>query len=121
MISKLLLLASAIFFIHSAYSVYEFLDLAKHATSSSPSPISYKGIPLDVKLEVLLALILGCGSQIIGAVGTLKPIRFAGAVSELQAKGDNPFARLESRPVFQDITAKRREYQKWHKNQKEKN
>lgn len=117
MLSKVLLLASAIFFIHSAYSVYEVLDLAKHvAVPSSSSPSS---IPLDIKLETVLAVLLGCSSQIVSAMGKLKPIAFSDAVSELQAKGDNPFERLETRPVFQDISAKRKEYAKWKKAQQQ--
>lgn len=55
----------------------------------------------QIKIEALVGVFLACITSVLDITGSLKPVRFADAASELELKGQNPFKYLEQRPGFQ--------------------
>ncbi|CAN6662356.1 hypothetical protein TRVA0_034S00430 [Trichomonascus vanleenenianus] len=111
--STVLFAASLVFLIHSAYSAYEFAQFKKHLPVTSQ--LTTLALPIDIQIEALLGVFLACFASVMAVAGTLKPIKYSEAMTELEAKGENPFLYLETRAVFQDIAAKRMEFLAWSK------
>lgn len=55
----------------------------------------------QIKIEALIGVFLACFTPVLSIAGTLKPVKFADAASELELKGENPFLYLEKRTGFQ--------------------
>ncbi|AOW04905.1 hypothetical protein B0I72DRAFT_134231 [Yarrowia lipolytica] len=79
---------------HSGYSAYEASYNAKLMAQKI-------AVPIDIKIEALIGVFLACFTPVLSIAGTLKPVKFADAASELELKGENPFLYLEKRSGFQ--------------------
>lgn len=96
---------------YSAYSAQEFSAAA--ARLHLPT-----GLPLDIKLETIFAVVTACFGLILGAE-PLKPIAWNVWAGNIEKEGGaaNPFRAFEERPNYIDIRAKRREFAEWAKNE----
>lgn len=92
--------------LHSIYSSWELSELAKIAGVQH-------ALPKDVAIEAIGGLVIVIISAIWTASRSLKPTNLAEEYSLLNSEGENPYARLETRPTFQDILARRQVFHDW--------
>ncbi|OCK97477.1 uncharacterized protein K441DRAFT_362800 [Cenococcum geophilum 1.58] len=106
---------------HAVYSAHEHSSLhSTHASLSTASASPTAQLPLDIILELLVAVLIVCIGVVLAAPA-LKPIRWsvwAGKVEkdERREPGDgngNPFRGLEERRGFLDVRGLRKEFADW--------
>lgn len=92
--------------LHSVYSSWELSELAKIAGVQHV-------LPKDVAIEAISGLVILILSAVWTASRSLKPTSLAEEYSLLNSQGENPYGQLETRPMFQDILARREVYHEW--------
>lgn len=89
-----------------AYSAHEFSTMS---TKLHKNPT----LPLDIKLETLISILLSSFGLVLGS-DPLKPVSWNAWAGKLEKDGGlNPFRGLEERVGFMDIRAQRREFSDW--------
>ncbi|KAL3240353.1 Emc5p RNJ42_03571 [Nakaseomyces bracarensis] len=123
-ISKVLQTLSLIQLLHAGFSSYEFNQIVKKGVNTSTT------LPLDIKFEVLCALILfALGSflsfdtlqyytvrgerKLVGPKEYLADIKLNKATNIDNLIGCDPNGEVSYAPSFVDVKAKREEVQKW--------
>ncbi|QIX01404.1 hypothetical protein AMS68_006921 [Peltaster fructicola] len=115
-LSNLLNIGGAFFLVHAVYSSYEhsLLDELVHTATPSPQTVSTRTLPIDIVVELLLAVLLLC-IGIVTASADFKPIKWSIWAGQLERSkdarkitafgegGGNPYARLEDRAGFLDV------------------
>jgi len=92
--------------VSSAYSAHEFSTLSTKLHNNST-------LPLDIKLETLISVVLASFGLVIGS-DPLKPVSWNVWAGQLEKEGGlNPFRGLEERVGFMDIRAQRKEFSNW--------
>ncbi|ODQ65534.1 hypothetical protein NADFUDRAFT_50817 [Nadsonia fulvescens var. elongata DSM 6958] len=122
LVGSIELIISLLLLLHSGYSVYEFSHFIKYLSNRSGdiSLFEKKGIPLDIKIEVIIAVLLSCIGATLLTLGRLTSIKFADAIVQKEKSGNGPYVFLERRPAFANLVEKRNEVMKWKQNLQEK-
>ncbi|CDO54670.1 Conserved hypothetical protein. Putative magnesium transporter [Geotrichum candidum] len=107
---NVLFFLSTVLIIHSAYSAYEFSYFVKHFTLSTTLNST---LPLDIKIELGLGVLVATLAAVYKQADTLKPIKLSEAIIDVEVKGESPFLSLERRSIFSNILEKRKEYNTW--------
>lgn len=118
------------------YSAYEHSLLTSSANPSASVSGEIAPLPLDIKIETLISLLVLCTGVVMGAP-SLRPIQWPIWASNVEQEDNlpleqrrrlvekkvagsegggalgNPFKALEERPGFLDIRAKRKEFADW--------
>lgn len=98
--------------LHAIYSSYEYASASKLATVEHLS-----GVPLSIKLQIFFGLAILLLSAVITAFSKMDPIKIAHLNFRDVVNGDDKYAYLETRPNFQDLIAKRKDYLDWRRAQ----
>ncbi|RJE19957.1 hypothetical protein PHISCL_07697 [Aspergillus sclerotialis] len=109
-LSRLTTIFGLILLSHAGYSAHEHTVLFSNARYSTASP----ALPQDIVIEALVSLIIVSLGLVLGAE-QLKPISWSVWAGQIEKEGGarNPYRRLEERPGFIDIRAKRKEFADW--------
>ncbi|KAJ8101884.1 magnesium transporter [Lipomyces tetrasporus] len=103
-VSTTVTVLSLLLLFHAGYSAYEFSHYLKHLTVNSDATV-----PLDIIAETIVATALFAFGQVLGAK-QLEPVSFAKWAKGLEREGKSPFAFLERRPGYMNVTKLRDEY-----------
>ncbi|KAK5241354.1 hypothetical protein LTR20_002833 [Exophiala xenobiotica] len=108
--SQILVLVGVLSLFHAAYSAHEFSTLSTKLHKPAP-------LPLDIKLETLVSVLMACFGLILGS-DPLKPVSWSAWAGKIEREGQpNPFRGLEERVGFMDIRAQRSEFSNWARQQ----
>ncbi|KAK9373881.1 magnesium transporter [Lipomyces chichibuensis] len=103
-VSTAITVFSLLLLFHAGYSAYEFSHYLKHLTVNSNATL-----PIDIITETIVATCLFALGQVFGA-DKLRPVSFAKWAKGLEREGKSPFAFLERRPGYMNVTKLREEY-----------
>ncbi|KAK9473265.1 magnesium transporter [Dipodascopsis tothii] len=102
-VSKAITFLGFLAVLHGGYSMYEFSHYLKQMT------VAGGVVPADIVIETLVGTALVSIGLVFG-VGSLKEISFSRYTKECELDDKNPFAFLETRPGFIDISALRSQH-----------
>jgi len=97
-------IAGAVMLLHAGYSAFESLTYEK-----SLDPSSRLELPLDIRLETVVSVILLCIAVVLGAA-ELKPAKWREWTNLQERENPGGMNILENRPGFMDIRAKRKAF-----------